>query len=82
MSDATKLPQEQQSAAFKSISAEGLPAAIERQAAAGAPTTLAPAPCAAQPGGRLCSNLLARHPAIGVLMTGHRLGVMCLGACV
>lgn len=38
MSDATKLPLEQQDAAFKSISAEGLPLAIERQAAAGVPS--------------------------------------------
>ncbi len=35
MSDATQLPVEQQAAAMKSISAEGLPSAIERQAAAG-----------------------------------------------
>lgn len=35
MSDATKLPAEQQEAAMASISAEGLPQAIERQAAAG-----------------------------------------------
>ncbi|KAF6250889.1 P-loop containing nucleoside triphosphate hydrolase protein [Scenedesmus sp. NREL 46B-D3] len=35
MSDATKLPAEQQAAAMASISAEGLPQAIERQAAAG-----------------------------------------------
>jgi len=35
MSDATKLPIEQQAAAMASISAEGLPQAIERQAAAG-----------------------------------------------
>lgn len=35
MSDATKLPAEQQIAAMASISAEGLPQAIERQAAAG-----------------------------------------------
>jgi hypothetical protein len=35
MSDATKLPAEQQAAAMASISAEGLPLAIERQAAAG-----------------------------------------------
>lgn len=38
MSDATKLPAEQQEAAMRSISAEGLPQAIERQAAAGALT--------------------------------------------
>jgi hypothetical protein len=36
MSDATKLPVDQQAAAMASISAEGLPQAIERQAAAGA----------------------------------------------
>lgn len=36
MSDATKLPADQQAAAMASISAEGLPQAIERQAAAGA----------------------------------------------
>lgn len=36
MSDATKLPVEQQAAAMASISADGLPQAIERQAAAGA----------------------------------------------
>jgi hypothetical protein len=35
MSDATKLPVEQQAAAMRSISEAGLPAAIERQAAAG-----------------------------------------------
>eukprot|EP00775_Hariotina_reticulata_P007231 gene7231-7444_t len=35
MSDATKLPVEQQAAAMASISAQGLPQAIERQAAAG-----------------------------------------------
>ncbi|KAI8466297.1 MAG: P-loop containing nucleoside triphosphate hydrolase protein [Monoraphidium minutum] len=35
MSDATRLPSELQEAAMRSISAEGLPAAIERQAAAG-----------------------------------------------
>ncbi len=35
MSDATKLPQELQELAMASISAEGLPSAIERQAAAG-----------------------------------------------
>lgn len=35
MSDAARLPLEQQTAAMRSISAEGLPAAIERQAAAG-----------------------------------------------
>jgi predicted GTPase len=35
MSDATKLPADQRDAAMKSISADGLPAAIERQAAAG-----------------------------------------------
>lgn len=35
MSDATKLPADQQAAAMVSISAEGLPQAIERQAAAG-----------------------------------------------
>lgn len=35
MSDATKLPPEVQKAAMKEISAEGLPSAIERQAAAG-----------------------------------------------
>jgi hypothetical protein len=36
MSDAAKLPADQQAAAMASISAEGLPQAIERQAAAGA----------------------------------------------
>lgn len=35
MSDATKLPADQQAAAMASISADGLPQAIERQAAAG-----------------------------------------------
>jgi hypothetical protein len=35
MSDATKLPADQQEAAMRSISADGLPQAIERQAAAG-----------------------------------------------
>lgn len=35
MSDAAKLPLEQQQAAIRSISADGLPSAIERQAAAG-----------------------------------------------
>jgi hypothetical protein len=35
MSDAAKLPVDQQAAAMASISADGLPAAIERQAAAG-----------------------------------------------
>jgi hypothetical protein len=35
MSDATKLPAEQQTQAMADISAEGLPLAIERQAAAG-----------------------------------------------
>jgi len=35
MSDAAKLPVEQQAAAMASISAQGLPQAIERQAAAG-----------------------------------------------
>ena len=35
MSDATRLPADQQMAAMASISAEGLPQAIERQAAAG-----------------------------------------------
>lgn len=35
MSDATKLPPEIQKAAMREISAEGLPTAIERQAAAG-----------------------------------------------
>jgi hypothetical protein len=36
MSDAARLPGEQQEAAMRSIGADGLPAAIERQAAAGA----------------------------------------------
>lgn len=40
MSDATRLPAEQQAAAMASISAEGLPQAIERQAAAGEQGTL------------------------------------------
>lgn len=35
MSDAAKLPADQQAAAMATISAEGLPQAIERQAAAG-----------------------------------------------
>lgn len=35
MSDATKLPADQREAAMRSISADGLPEAIERQAAAG-----------------------------------------------
>jgi hypothetical protein len=41
MSDATKLPADQQAAAMASISAEGLPQAIERQAAAGAQSACA-----------------------------------------
>jgi hypothetical protein len=35
MSDATKLPADQREEAMRSISADGLPQAIERQAAAG-----------------------------------------------
>lgn len=35
MSDATRLPPEVRTAAMRSISADGLPEAIERQAAAG-----------------------------------------------
>ena len=42
MSDATRLAPEMQRAAMKDISAEGLPSAIERQAAAGACLGLPP----------------------------------------